>query len=91
LKDLREQPWWTHADRAELDALAHELVKDVLEHREAGCPTCAAGDPPCPAVRKAITLVVEWREARVLLSRARWERCRQDWLDEVARKVTDRR
>jgi hypothetical protein len=77
VKDLRGQPWWTPADRAELDAIAHELVDTVFSHHEAGCRVCAAGWPPCPKVQKAIAVVEGWREARILLSRATWERSRQ--------------
>jgi hypothetical protein len=80
VKDLRAQPWWTASDRAELDALAHELVTSVFLHRES-CAACAAGYPPCPAVRAAVERVLEWREARILLSRATWLRARQDRLD----------
>jgi hypothetical protein len=76
--DLREQPWWTLADRAELDAIAHQLVDSVQSHRRAGCEVCAAGFPPCPKVQEAIAIAVEWRDARIVLSRAKWERARQD-------------
>jgi hypothetical protein len=81
--NLREQPWWTAADAAELDVLVHELVAAVEQHRETGCRTCAAGYPPCPGVQAAITVAIEWRETRILRSRARWERSRQDRLDKV--------
>ena len=81
--DLRQQPWWTPADRAELDAFAYELVDAVHTHRDSGCELCAAGYPSCPVVRAAITRVVEWRDPRVLLSRAAWLRARQDRLDEA--------
>jgi hypothetical protein len=77
VKNLRSIPWWTPADRAELDVLLHELVDAVHDHRERGCRVCAAGWPPCPKVQKAIAIVERWREARILISRARWERSRQ--------------
>jgi hypothetical protein len=77
VKDLRSQPWWTGADRAELDVLLHELVESVHDHHDRGCGACAAGYPPCPNVQKAIAVVERWREARILLSRAKWERSRQ--------------
>jgi hypothetical protein len=83
LIDLRAQPWWTPADRAELELIAHRLVDGVFAHRT-GCETCAAGDLPCPHVRAAIEAVVEWRDLRVLLSRAEWLRARQDELDQAA-------
>ena len=76
--NLRSQPWWTAADAAEFDAIVHELIDSVSSHREAGCETCAAGHPPCPKVQKAIALTLEWREARILLSRAKWERTTQN-------------
>jgi hypothetical protein len=85
VKDLRAQPWWTPADRADLDAFAHELVDAVHAHRGAGCELCAAGYPPCPVVREAIKRVVEWRQGRMLLSRATWLRARQDKRDEAVR------
>jgi hypothetical protein len=72
------QLWWTDADRAELSAIAHQLVDAVFSHRAAGCQGCAAGVPPCPKVQKAIAVALEWRSTRVLLSRAKWERFRQD-------------
>jgi hypothetical protein len=62
-------PWWTPADAAELDVLVFELVRGYLKHKPR-CASCAAGYPPCPHVRTAIEVVVEWREARALLSRA---------------------
>jgi hypothetical protein len=75
--DLQAQPWWTTADAAELDVITWQLVDSVRSHRDAGCEVCAAGYPPCPKVRKAITVAVEWRAARILLSRATWERSRE--------------
>jgi hypothetical protein len=77
VKDLREQPWWTLADRAELDVLAHEFVSDLFEHRES-CPVCAAGVPPCPWVRAAIERLTEWRDDRMLRSQAAWLRAQHD-------------
>ena len=55
--DLRETPFWIEADAAELTVHVHELVEDLREHREAGCPVCMAGYPPCPFVRAAIERV----------------------------------
>jgi hypothetical protein len=55
----------------------HELVDNVFQHRDAGCQVCVAGSPPCPKVQKAIAVAVEWRDARIVLSRAKWERSRQ--------------
>jgi hypothetical protein len=75
VKDLRAQPWWTDADRAELDAIVHELVAGVYSH---DCATCIISLRPCAKVQRAIAIAIEWRDARVLLSRARWERFHQD-------------
>lgn len=36
---------------------------------------------PCPALRKAIEAVVEWREARELRSRAEWLRAERDQIE----------
>jgi hypothetical protein len=83
MRDLREQPWWTDADRAELDVRAHELVVTAEAHRETGCEACAAGYPPCPFVRAAIDDVVGWRDDRILRSRAAWLRFRQDRLEDA--------
>lgn len=61
--------FWTEADTAELDVLVWALTGDYAEHRE-HCETCIAGRLSCPSVQRAIAEVVEWREARILLSRA---------------------
>lgn len=82
MNDLRAMPWWTGADRAELDVYVRELVDDVYEHREA-CVVCYLGDP-CPFVRAAVERVVDWRDERMLRSRAAWLRARQDRLDEAS-------
>jgi hypothetical protein len=55
---------WTAADQAELDVLLHALAADWFKHR----PTCDAD--PCPHLQAAIAEVIEWRDARVLLSQA---------------------
>jgi hypothetical protein len=80
VKDLRAQPWWTDADRTELDALAYELVRVVFEHRES-CAVCAASYSPCPRVGDAIAVILDWRERRMRISRARWERSRKALTD----------
>jgi hypothetical protein len=82
--DLRQQPWWTPADRAELAAFTRGLVDAVFTHRKADCEVCAAGYPPCPVITNAIERLVEWRDVRILLSRAAWLRARQDCLDDAA-------
>ena len=63
----------TAADEAELDCLVWELVTGYHEHRRR-CRSCAAsrqlGGLPCPHLQAAIGAVVDWREARALLSTA---------------------
>jgi hypothetical protein len=67
---LNEQPWWTEADEAELDVLTHELVRVAFIHRER-CSDCHTGvRNPCARVREAIEAVLEWREGRILRSKA---------------------
>jgi hypothetical protein len=83
VKHLHDQPWWTPADEAELDAFAQVLVDSVYEHRAAGCEVCAAGYPPCPVMTDAIERVVEWRDRRIRLSRAAWLRAREEERDEA--------
>jgi hypothetical protein len=64
--------WWTEADAAELGYLVWELVGGYFEHRER-CRACrpdARPSIPCPHLRVAISEVLDWRAARVLLSRA---------------------
>jgi hypothetical protein len=65
----------TAADLAELDVLVWELAKGYHEHR----PRCAAcaGPLPCPHVGRAIQEVLDWLDARILLTRAQWLRERQ--------------
>ena len=64
---------WTAADQAELDVMVHALVVGYFEHRQ-HCRSCAAsrqpGGLPCKAVQAAIREVVDWWEARQLLSKA---------------------
>jgi hypothetical protein len=69
--------WWTRADDAELKVLTFELVDGIFEHR-ADCALCAAGYPPCPRVRRAIDVVVRWRQRRILRSRARHLRLEEE-------------
>jgi len=63
---------WTAADDAELDVLVHALTSDYFEHRRR-CRACRLepGAPyPCPHLQAAVREVVDWRDARGLLSRA---------------------
>ena len=43
-----------------------ERHEQFLDHNRRGCPRCL----PCPHLQAAIAEVLEWREARILLSRA---------------------
>jgi hypothetical protein len=73
LRDLRAEVWWTEADAAELDVVAHAFVKAAYVHRER-CGTCSSGGPWCLPLREALDGVVEWRHGRVLRSKAAWLR-----------------
>jgi hypothetical protein len=77
--------WWTEADDAELAALTRELVWGIFDHREQPCSSCArvaAGElAVCPHIARAIAIVVDWRDARELLSRARWVRRQRELLE----------
>lgn len=53
--------------------------REMIEHGNS-CPSCN----PCPALRKAIEAVLEWREARGLRSRAEWLRAELERLEEIA-------
>jgi hypothetical protein len=78
---LSDQPWWTAADAAELEALVYQLVESLTEHRQHDCEACEAGYPPCPRKQKAIQIVLDWREARMRLSKAKWERMHDNTLE----------
>jgi len=71
---------WAPADAAELDVLIYELTRSYFEHR-ANCASCAAEYPPCAHVRRAIEIVLEWRGARELRSRAEWLRAERDRIE----------
>lgn len=83
LSDLSSQPWWTDADAAELDLLARELVRSAFLHREK-CSTCRAGDRWCPVMDEALGHVLDWREGRILQSKAAFLRLCQARLEEAA-------
>lgn len=40
---MTRAPWWSDADRAELDALISELLSGVVEHRDRCPPANASG------------------------------------------------
>jgi hypothetical protein len=76
--------WWTEADQAELDLLCWALVDALFEHRP-GCDTCQTGYPSCLTVRAAIQPVIDWRQGRMLVSRAEHLRSGQELIDFGAR------
>ncbi len=76
LGKLTDQPWWTQADQAELDALLGEWVDGALEHKER-CTVCSSGDV-CTAVVDAWLIVWEFREQRARVSKAQWLRVCND-------------
>ena len=69
--------FWTAADQAELDVLIWALVDGWDKHRH----TCRLR--PCPHLHDAIREVVDWRQARILLSNAQAFR-----LDEELRRAS---
>jgi hypothetical protein len=80
--DLRRQLWWTPADEAELELVAHELVGAILAHR-AACSTCRAGHS-CAIVAEAIGHALDWRKGRIVRSKAAWLRELQTTLEAAA-------
>lgn len=81
--DLSAQVWWTEADAAELDLLTHELVRVAFIHRER-CSICSAGSRWCEPMNEALAGLLEWREGRILRSKAEWLRVRQRAREEPA-------
>jgi hypothetical protein len=75
---LNAQPYWTEADAAELDVLVHEVVRVAMIHRER-CLTCRRerGIHDCAGMTAAIEAVIEWRDGRILRSKAAWLRARE--------------
>lgn len=80
---------WTPADAAELDVLVHELADAYFEHRDR-CDHCLAwrarlaGSTPCPYLGAAIEIVLEWRQKRLLLTRAEQLRLERRLITEAA-------
>lgn len=72
-QDLRNQPWWTEADRAELNLFTHELVNAFLTHRDKHGTRCN-----CDFASKAVGAFLDWREGRILRSKAEWLRALQE-------------
>lgn len=74
-------PWyWTRADDAELDLLLWQLVNDYFNHRDT-CYNCATGYDRCDQVTEAVSEVVEWRDARALLSKAKAFRVFENYIE----------
>jgi hypothetical protein len=71
---LDEQPWWTEADRRELKVHVREFVDVAWEHKR--CRICAGGW--CPVVQEAFQRLLDWRSARILISKAEWARTQQN-------------
>lgn len=84
-QQLNQQPWWTPADQAELNLLTLELVHGMTWHFD-NCPngyTTSHGSRhcDCPSIGQAIDTVLEWRESRVLHSKAAYLRHLQNQQD----------
>ncbi len=82
LPKLTDQPWWTDADKAELDALWGEWVDGSQEHRDR-CRACLEheriyGSQWCNALQSALEVVLEFREQRIRVSKAQWLRLTND-------------
>ena len=78
---LSEQPWWTAADQAEVDALIDAFLAAVFDHRERGC-ACATGLIYCQGLRGAFEVVMEFRATRIRRSKAEWMREQLDLIEE---------
>ncbi len=72
LARLTDQPWWTQADQAELDALWGCFLDEFWEHRRS-CTVCAGCDW-CRPARSAFQVVLDFRESRIRVSKAQWLR-----------------
>ena len=55
-------PWWTEADQAELDLAIYAMVDAALS------------EPACRL--EVVTLLMDWYERRLLVSKAEWLRRR---------------
>jgi len=72
--------WWTDADQAELDLLIHEFARAAALHHER-CSSCREAGRWCSALSDACEALLEWREGRLLRSRAEYLRSGQDLVD----------
>jgi hypothetical protein len=84
LSTLRDQPWWTAADDAELDVLVRELVSVAKQHANRCC-VCSKGGPWCQGMAASLEVVVDWRDGRILRSKAGWLRERETIRGNLAR------
>jgi hypothetical protein len=74
---LTAPAYWTDADDAELDALVHEFIVGLWQHRET-CRACESGGGLwCDRTRAALGAVLDWRQGRILRSKAEWLRIRE--------------
>jgi hypothetical protein len=83
VRSLATAPYWTAADRAELDVLIDALLGAVAIHRER-CRVCSAGGPWCAPLRDCFESVLAWRRTRELRSLAAWLRMRQTLHEQAA-------
>ncbi len=82
LGKLTDQPWWTQADQAELDALWWEWCIGQAEHRDR-CTACLEhervyGGQWCASLQAALQVVLDFRESRIRVSKAQWLRLTND-------------
>jgi hypothetical protein len=83
LKRLSDQACWTAADAAELDLVAYELARALWLHKTR-CADCAGSlMPGCALTRVAMEAALEWREGRILRSKAQWLRVREQARQEL--------
>lgn len=78
--------WWTAADQAELDLIAHDLFEVTYAHHTHcdGCHRNAGGY--CQELRDVWAAVEEWKARRALMSKATYYR-----LEEIAHIQVRRR
>jgi hypothetical protein len=73
---LRDLPYWSAADDAELDLLTHEFVDVALLHRDR-CEDCVILGQFCEPLARALQAVLDWRRRRLLQSQAAYLRARE--------------
>lgn len=81
---LPDEPWWTEADQAEFAVHVKEFLDVVFLHKE-WCLECQGIYSWCKGRRcwcddllKAFQQLMDWRQARILVSKAEWLRVQQD-------------